>query len=140
MGATIKREGKKSPYAGYYFHLEPGASFVGGGLWMPEAVTLKKVRQEIDYNWDEFKSFITAKNFKTIYGDVYKGGDVSLVNQPKGYEKENPAIDYLKLKSFIAEQKLSDEELTQHTLHKKTVTAFETLRPFICFINQSLQD
>jgi uncharacterized protein (TIGR02453 family) len=140
MGASIKTEGKKSMYAGYYFHLQPGASFVGGGLWMPEAGNVKKVRQEIDYNWDEFHSIISDKKFKSVFGDVYKGGDVSLVNQPKGYEKENPAIDYLKLKSFIAEQKLADEELSQSSLHKKTITAFETLRPLICFINRSLQD
>src|SRR6476661_5216888 len=101
FGASIKREGKKSIYAGYYFHLEPGKSFVGGGLWMPEPVLVKNVRQEIDYNWDEFKSIISQKKFKTIYGDVYKGTDVSLSKNPKGYEKDNPALDYLKLKSFI---------------------------------------
>ncbi|MEO6071121.1 MAG: DUF2461 domain-containing protein [Chitinophagaceae bacterium] len=140
MGATIKREGKKSVYASYYFHLEPGASFVGGGLWMPEADSVKKVRQEIDYNWEEFNSIVTASNFKSVFGDLYKGGEVSLVNQPKGYEKENPAIDYLKLKSFIAEQKLPDEALTKATLHKKTIIAFETLQPLICFINRSLQE
>src|SRR5215210_2309026 len=48
FGASIKREGKKSAYAGYYFHLEPGQSFAGGGLWMPGAPAVKKVRQEID--------------------------------------------------------------------------------------------
>jgi uncharacterized protein (TIGR02453 family) len=50
MGASIKSGGRKSPFAGYYFHLEPGKSFVGGGLWMPDAEALKKVRQEIYYN------------------------------------------------------------------------------------------
>src|SRR5690606_13114364 len=35
---------------GYYLHIEPGASFVGGGYWMPDPEDLKKIRQEIDYN------------------------------------------------------------------------------------------
>ena len=56
FGASIKRGGRKSPFTGYYFHLEPGASFVGGGMWMPEAPALKNMRQEIDYNWDEFNT------------------------------------------------------------------------------------
>lgn len=137
FGASIKRGGRKSVYAGYYFHCSPGGSFVGGGLWMPEAVDLKKMRQEIDYNWDEFQSILKEKNFKKIYGDLYKGGDVSLSTIPKGYEKENPAIDYLKLKSFIAETRIEDEELTKASLHKKTVAAFEALQPLLNFINRT---
>lgn len=138
FGASIKRGGKKSPFAGYYFHLEPGNSFIGGGLWIPEAADLKKVRQEIDYNWDEFSSIIKEKKFKKVYTDIYKGGDVSLSSLPKGYEKDNVAIDYLKLKSFIAETKISDDELTKSSLHKKTVVAFEALQPLLNFINRCL--
>lgn len=140
FGASIKQGGRKSGLAGYYFHLEPGSSFVGGGLWMPEAPALKAVRQEIDYNWDEFQAIIQAKDFKKVFGDVYKASDVSLSTVPKGYEKDNPAIDYLKLKSFIAETTITDEELTTASLHKKTVAAFEALQPLLQFINRALTD
>ena len=138
FGAFICRGGKKSIYAGYYFHLAPGNSFLGGGLWMPEPVNLKKVRQEIDYNWDEFQSVLKNKNFKKTYVDLYKGEDVSLKRMPKGYEEDNPAIDYLKLQSLIAETKIAGEDLIKSTLHKKTLTAFETLQPLLNFINRSL--
>jgi uncharacterized protein (TIGR02453 family) len=138
FGAFICRGGKKSIYAGYYFHLAPGNSFIGGGLWHPEPANLKKVRQEIDYNWEEFSSIIKNKNFKKIYSDLYKGGDVSLSRMPKGYEEANAAIDYLKLKSLIAETKIADEDLTKATLHKKTIAAFEALQPLLKFINRSL--
>lgn len=140
FGAFICRGGRKSIYAGYYFHLAPRNSFIGGGLWMPEPVNLKKVRQEIDYNWSEFQSLLKNKSFKKTYGDLYKGDDVSLKRMPKGYEEDNPAIDYLKLQSLIAETTMADEELTKSTLHKKTVAAFETLQPLLQFINRSLED
>lgn len=140
FGASIKRGGKKSMYAGYYFHCEPGQSFIGGGLWMPEAAALKKLRQEIDYNWDEFKGLIQEKDFKKTYQDLYKGADQSLSTNPKGYEKDNPAIDYLKLKSFIAETSVSDEELTKSSLHKKTVAAYKNLQPLLNFINRAMED
>lgn len=139
FGASIKREGKKSVYAGYYFHLEPGRSFVGGGLWMPEPAHVKAVRQEIDYNWPEFQAIIRAKKFTAIYGDVYKSADVSLVKMPKGYDVTNPAIEYLKLKSFIAEAPVADAELTTAALHKKTIAAYNALQPFLQFINRTLQ-
>lgn len=139
FGASIKRGGRKSGFAGYYFHLEPGQSFIGGGMWMPEAPALKNMRQEIDYNWEEFQTIIGEKNFKKIFGDIYKGEDVSLTTMPKGYEKDAPAASYLRLKSFIAEMKITDEELTKATLHKKTVSAFEALQPFLNFINRTVE-
>jgi uncharacterized protein (TIGR02453 family) len=139
FGASIKRGGRKSGFAGYYFHCEPGQSFIGGGLWMPEAAQLKNVRQEIDYNWEEFQSILQEKSFKKIYGDIYKGEDLSLSTMPKGYEKDNPAADYLKLKSFIAETPIGDEEVTKASLHKKTVAAFEALQPLLTFINRALE-
>src|SRR5689334_14665728 len=92
FGAIIKPGGRKSIYAGYYFHCEPGNSFIGGGLWMPEVSELKKVRQEIDYNWDEFQSILKNKTFKKIYRDLYQNNEIKLSTMPKGYEKDNPAI------------------------------------------------
>ena len=139
FGASIKRGGRKSAFAGYYFHLEPGNSFIGGGMWMPEAPALKNMRQEVDYNWEEFQGLLQEKNFKKVYGDVYKGTDVSLATMPKGYDKENPAAEYLRLKSFIAEAKVGDQELTKATLHKKTVAAFEALQPMLNFINRTIE-
>lgn len=138
FGASIKMGGRKSVFAGYYFHCEPDNSFIGGGLWMPEAINLKKIRQEIDYNWEEFQSILNEKNFKKVYGDLYKDGGMSLSKMPKGYEKDNPALTYLKLKSFIAETGVTDEELQKSSLHKKTIAAFEALQPLIKFMNRAL--
>jgi uncharacterized protein (TIGR02453 family) len=138
MGASINRGGKKSVFAGYYFHCEPGESFVGGGLWVPMPPDLKKVRQEIDYNLDEFKKIISAKKFKLVYGDLYKGEDASLVNVPQGFEKDNPAADYLKLKSFLAMKSLTESDLTSKDLVKIVTDAFDALQPLLVFINKAL--
>jgi len=140
FGASIKRGGRKSLFAGYYFHCEPGASFIGGGLWMPEAPVLKNMRQEIDYNWEEFQSILREKKFRTIYGDLYRGDDQRLSSTPKGYEKDNPAAEYLRLKSFIAETRIHDESLLKSTLHKKTLSAFEALQPLLQFINRTIDN
>lgn len=139
MGGSINRGGKKSIFAGYYFHLEPGESFVGGGLWMPESENLKKVRQEIDYSFDEFKSIVSNKKFRNTYGDLYTEEGVKLSRPPKGYDDTNPAIEFIKLKSFLAMQPISDADLTDKNLVKKITTAFEVLQPMIAFINRSLE-
>ena len=106
---------------------------------MPEAPALKSLRQEIDYNWDEFQGILRDKKFKRTYIDIYRSAEISLSTLPKGYEKDNPAAEYLKLKSFIAETKLADEDLTKSGLHKKTLAAFEALQPLLRFINRSLE-
>lgn len=139
FGASINKGGKKAfATAGYYFHLEPGQCFVGGGIYQPGPEELRKVRQEIDYNFKDFKKIIGSKKFKSLYGDLDKSAEFSLSRVPKGYEPENPAAEYLKLKSFIAFVALSDEDLVAKDLVKKSAAAFETLQPLIDFINESL--
>jgi uncharacterized protein (TIGR02453 family) len=138
MGASISRGGKKSAFADYYFHCEPGESFVGGGLWVPMPPELKKVRQEIDYCFDDFKKIIGSKKFKAVYGDLYKGDDASLSKVPQGFEKDNPAAVYLKLKSFIAMKSLKEADLTSKDLLKSVLEAFETLQPLLEFMNRAL--
>lgn len=140
MGASINRGGKKSMFAGYYFHFEPGASFVGGGVWQPMPPELKKIRQEIDYCYDEFKKLTGSKKFKSVYGDLYKGDDVSLVRVPQGFEADNPAAEYLKLKSWIAMTELKDAELTSKDLVKKSLEAFAVLQPLVEFVNRTMAD
>ena len=138
MGAYINRGGKKSIFGGYYFHCEPGQSFVGGGLWMPMPPELNKVRQEIDYNFDAFKKIITSKKFKSVYKDLSRDPEYVLSRVPKGYEPTNPAAEYLKMKSFVSMTALKDADLTSKDLVKKTTEAFAALQPLIDFINESL--
>lgn len=139
FGASINKGGRKAEHsAGYYFHLEPGNSFAGGGIWMPEPNELKKVRQEIDYNFAGFKKIIASKKFKSVYGDLDRSAEFLLSRVPKGYEPDNPAAFYLKLKSFVAISFFSDADLTSKDLVKKTVSAFEALQPLILFINNCM--
>jgi uncharacterized protein (TIGR02453 family) len=140
FGASINKGGRKAfSTAGYYFHLEPGQCFVGGGIYQPMPEELKKVRQEIDYNFNEFKKIIGAKKFKSFYGDLDKSEAFLLCRVPKGYEPDNPAAEYLRLKSYIALAGLNDAGLTSKDLVKKTVAAFEALQPVVQFINNSLE-
>ena len=140
FGASINKGGKKSFLAGYYFHCEPGSSFAGGGVWMPEVDKVKKLRQEIDYNFDEFKKIVKAKKFITEYKDLDKSEESSLQREPKGYEKTNPAIDYIKLKSWVALKPLTDEDLTGTDCEKKILAAYDALQPLVYFINHAIEE
>src|SRR5690349_4720714 len=139
FGASINKGGKQATATGgYYFHLQPGQAFCGGGIWMPEPEFLRKIRQEVDYNFKEFKSIIGSRKFKSVYGDVSHDAEYKLTRVPKGYEADNPAAEYLKLKSFVAMIEFKDSDLTSKGLLKKTVTAFETLKPLLNFMDRAM--
>jgi uncharacterized protein (TIGR02453 family) len=139
MGASLNRGGKKSIYAGYYFHCEPGQSFAGGGLWMPMPPEAKKVRQEIDYCLPEFRSIVESKKFKSVYGGMENTGEFTLVNVPKGYEKDHEGAAYLKLKSWVATRPLTDADLVSKDLQKKVIESFDVLQPLVKFINRAIE-
>ena len=139
FGASINKGGKQATATGgYYFHLQPGNAFCGGGIWMPEPEFLRKIRQEVDYNFKEFKGIVGSRKFKSVYGDLSDDREYKLTRVPKGYEADNPAAEYLKLKSFVAMIPIKDSDLTSKTLLKKTVTAFETLKPLLDFMDRAM--
>ncbi len=141
FGASFERGGRISPWAGYYLHIEPGnKSFIAGGVWQPEAARVKKIRQEIDYNWDTFREIISNRKFKTLFGDLEKTKETSLSREPKGYAKDNPAIDYLKLKSWVVSAPLTDADITGKDLVKKVLAGFHAMQPMIVFLNHALAE
>lgn len=136
FGASIAEGGKKSLNAGYYLHIQPGdESFFGGGLYMPAGAQLKKVRQEIDYNAPELLKIVTAEDFKQAYGRI-QGEKLS--RAPKGYDPHHPNIEFLKLKSYVALHKLSDDDIKSPKLIENLTHNFQVLKPFIDFLNVAI--
>ncbi len=135
FGAYFSKGGKKFNGAGYYFHLDPGKSFSGGGLWMPEPQILKKVRQEIDYNFSDFQAIVEVAPFKKLFGTV-QGEHLKKV--PQGYEPGNPAADYLRLKSFTVSNTLADSGLTSSGIVDHCLEVYAAMRPLLDFLNRAV--
>ncbi len=140
MAMYISRTGKKGFSPGYYLHVEPGASFLAGGIWMPAAPELQKVRQEIDYNWDEFRRIVEGRTFKSTFGELDRSDNVVLSRPPRGYEASNPAIEYLRFKSLIASAPITDNTLCAKTLIRQLIQQFKRLHPLILFLNRAIDE
>ena len=138
MAAYFSRGGKKANVAGYYFNCEPGKSYAAGGFYSPMPVELGKIRQEIDYNFDEWKKMIDSKEFKRYFPEGIDGIE-SLIRPPKGYTEDNLAITYLKMKHFIVSKPLTDTEIQSKTLVKDIAKVFETMKPLVDFLNRSIE-
>lgn len=137
MAAYFSRGGKKANVAGYYFNCEPGKSYAAGGFYSPMPIELGKIRQEIDYNFDEWEKMLQSKEFKKYFPDGIDGIE-SLIRPPKGYTEDNPAIKYLKMKHFIVSKPLTDTELQSKTMVKEIAKVFETMKPLVDFLNRSV--
>ncbi len=137
FGAYITSSSKKSDVhanAGYYIHIEHNKSMLAGGAYSPPSDWLNAIRQEIDYNTDEFKKIINGKDFKKYFVEIE--GE-KLVRPPKGYEPNHPEIELLKFKSYLASQIVSDKEVLSSDFLSHSAKVFKTLYPFNCFLNRA---
>ncbi|MFC3158795.1 TIGR02453 family protein [Chryseobacterium arachidis] len=132
FGASLGM-GKGSQKGGYYLHLEPGKSFIAGGIYMPESSVLKEVRKEISLYGEDFIKIINSKDFKKYFPELDQ--DDKLKKIPQGFEKEDPMAEYLKLKSFIVVYNLKDEEILDKHAVQKLTKIFKLMKPFNDFLN-----
>jgi len=137
MGAYFARGGRKSVFAGYYMHLEPGSSMLAGGIWMPEPETLKKIRQEIYYNSPEFKGLLESKSFKDNFGVLSEEG--KLKNPPRDFPADFPDIDLLKHKNYTMFHSLDDDTVCSESFLEKFTQIFTAMKPVNDFLNRAIK-
>ena len=120
---------------GYYYHIEPGGSFVAGGFWRPNSPDLKRIREELAADPDSFRKIINAPDFKTVFGELL--GE-TVKTAPKGYSKDHPAIDLLRYKQFIVKHSFTDKEVLSADFADQMVDAFRHMRPFFDYMSDVL--
>lgn len=133
MGAFIVKGGKKSPFAGYYVHLEPGGSFVGGGVYMPEKPVLNIIRNSIFQNPEPLKSILNQKEFKSYFNEIY--GE-KLKTAPKGFPKDFEDVDLLKHKHYALAHSLNDDFWTNNNVDAEILKVFSVMKEFNDYFNR----
>lgn len=138
MGIWMTTDQNSANSPGYYVHIEKGGSFIAVGLHAPEAADLKKVRKEIAYFYEDLEEIVNDKDFKKTYTEFDRTEANSLKTAPKDYEKDHPAIEFLKLKSFTVSQKLDDKALFEKDFVKKTAKKLIVAKPLNDFLTRGL--
>lgn len=135
IGASLVEKGPKTlNHAGYYIHLEPGKSFLAGGVYMTEPKNLKAIREKISSEGEDFLKILSKKSFRD---QLELRGD-RLVKVPQGFDKENPMGDYLKFKQFTVFHPLSNADVLDDNFVNKTVKVFKEMYPFNRFLNEAI--
>jgi uncharacterized protein (TIGR02453 family) len=134
FGAFIVRGGKKNgdKYGGYYFHIEPGASIIAGGAYMPPAPWLSAIREKINEEPDLFIKIINNKEFVRFFGQLT--GE-KLKKAPKGYPSDHPNVDLLKFKSYLVVNEVTDDSVLSESYFEHTIKVMKAMKPLNDFLN-----
>ncbi|HEX2967782.1 MAG TPA: DUF2461 domain-containing protein [Bacteroidales bacterium] len=135
LGAFIVKGGKQNGdrYAGYYFHVEPGNnSMIAGGAYMPPSQWLADIRERIDDEGDRLVKILSNPDFSKFFGSL--DGE-KLRTAPKGYPKDHPHIELLRMKSFLVSKMFSDKEIISGKCFDTVVRAVELMKPLNDFLN-----
>jgi uncharacterized protein (TIGR02453 family) len=127
--ATTQRRG------GYYFHLEPGNSFIAGGFWGPTPQDLKRIRDDIAFDPAPLRKILSSKSFihmfKTMEGEQLK-------TTPKGFEADHEAIDLLRYKQFLLIRRFSDKDVLSEQFLEEANLTLRAMRPFFDYMSEVL--
>ena len=122
--------------AGYYFHLEPGASLVAGGIWMPPRPSLNAIRESVAGNHGQLVKILGGASFKRRFGTL--NPEHRLIRVPRPWAKDHPAADWLRFSSFTVSAALTDADVLGSGLAKKVEKDFSTMLPLVRWLNNAL--
>jgi len=120
---------------GYYFHIKPGETVIGGGFYGPAPEDLKLIRNQIAQDDKPLRSVLNNSDFKKVFGEL-QGEQVKTA--PKGFDKAHPAIDLLRYKSMYVFRSFTDEEVLSPEFFDQAMDTFLALRPFFDVMTELL--
>ncbi|QXU44017.1 DUF2461 domain-containing protein [Pedobacter sp. D749] len=131
---SFKRAGKQRR-GGYYFHIEPGNSFVAGGFFGPSAQDLKLIRENITFDAGPLREILSDKTFIASF-ETLKGEQ--LKTAPKGFDGDHQDIDLLRYKQFLLIHRFADQEVLSKDYLAYCNQEFKNMRPFFDYMSEIL--
>ena len=134
--SIINQGGRKSGIPGYFIFIDPGKCYIGAGAFQPEPERLKKIRQEIDYNFEEWKDITTNENLLKAFPNGIVSNE-SLQKVPKGFDADSPAKDFLKMKGYFVQKHYPDSFFQSRDSLQTILDSFQACQTLINFVKGS---
>ncbi|WP_222985027.1 DUF2461 domain-containing protein [Flagellimonas meishanensis] len=122
--------------ADFYIEIGLKQCLLAGGLWRPDAKTLRSIREGIDYDGEELQAILDKPSFKKIFGSLYE--DEKLTQAPKGFSNDHPHIELLRNKTFGVEHQLKREAIFRSDFKEKIIQVYMEMLPFRRYLNQAV--
>jgi len=133
---SLNSVGGATSSAGYYFHVERGDTYAGGGVFTTDPPLLIKVRERISRSYDTWLDVVESSDMKKTFPDGLTSPETLKV-APHGFDVDDPAIEYLRMKGFCANRPLTNTRAQQGDVLSEITDTFRTVRPLVDYINTS---
>jgi uncharacterized protein (TIGR02453 family) len=121
---------------GYYIWLKPGGhSRVGCGLASPNPDDLKRIREDISLNYDDWKKLLKTKSIISTFGGL---NGTQLRTAPRGFSPDDPSIELLRFKRYWFEHTFTDREVLSPDFVTLVNKTFKSIRPFFDYVSNVL--
>ena len=120
---------------GYYLRVRPGESFLAGGFWEPNKEDLLRIRKEFEMDTTEIREIINNKTFIKNFGKLEGNG---LKTAPRGFDKEHPDMDLIKMKQFIVVRNFTDKEVLHPNFLDELDKSYKAMRPYFDYMSEIL--
>ena len=114
---------------GLYLHFEPKGCFLAGGIWQPDARSLARIRDAINWKPEDWRA---AKRGLRLGGDT-------LTRPPRGYCADHPLIADLKRKDFIASVDLSQAQVCSGQFLEVFLRSSRKMTPLLRFLSEAVK-
>ncbi len=135
FGAVLHGKGTQCGVAGYYLHLEPGNTFLAGGVHMQEPGHLKAIRRALSRNGTAFLKIVQDAKFRKLF--TLEGE--RLVRVPQGLDNEDPMAEYLKYKDLVIRHSMNDKDVLSARFATSCSNVFKAMVPFNTFLNTAIK-
>jgi len=134
LHAYLKRSGA-ARRGGYWVGIEPGNTQIGGGFYGPEKDDLLRIRKEFEADSKTINQILKHPEFVSAFGELKGEG---LKTAPKGFDKEHPNIELIRMKQYYAMRPFSDKEVTSDSFQDSVLETFHAIRPFFDYMSDVL--
>jgi len=121
---------------GYYLRLEPGNSMMAGGFFSPEPSDLLRIRKEFEMDATAIREVLNKKDFKKAFGGFNQ--EYAVKTAPRNFDKNDPNIDLIKLKSYFVVHHFKDTEVFSDNFEENLTNHFLLLRPYFDYMSEIL--
>lgn len=134
-GLHFRHERAKDAHApGFYVHLQPKQSFMGIGIWRPEAKIAYQIRDHIAAEPAAWTKATRSAGFARTFS---LDGE-SLKRPPRGFDPDHKFIEDLKRKDFIAITRLTQGQITAANFQAEFVKLCKVGTPYMKFLCDAL--
>lgn len=123
---------------GFYIHISPSGSFIGGGVYRPPSAVLQKIREGIDYDGNRLKQILSSPPFTYMYTGL-DPDEQMLKTAPRGFPKDHPHVDLLRRKSFTAITPLTEAQVLAEDFPALAERAFLSMQPLCDYLLQAVE-